>query len=211
MLRISEIFHSIQGEGPNSGKPVVFLRLAGCNLRCKWCDTPYALESKQGEEIGAADIVKEIKSFNTNHLVVTGGEPMIQQNDLKEVLKELSDYFVEIETNGVFESSIDEYINQYNCSPKLSASGNEESKLKLLPSDKTWYKFVIDDETDFFDSIAYMTEYDIPQDRAQMMPQGSTAEESRKNSLWLVEKCIEHGYNFCPRVHILLWDNERGK
>lgn len=211
MLNVAEVFHSIQGEGPGTGKPAVFLRLAGCNLRCTWCDTPHALSGKDGVKKSIKDVLDEIKQYECNHLVVTGGEPMIQQEGLKKVLSELDDFFVEIETNGGFESSIDEHIDQYNCSPKLKSSGNDEYELKILPNDKTWYKFVINEETDFFDSIDYMTKHDIPQDRALMMPQGSSAEECRRNSLWLVDKCIEHGYNFCPRLHIMLWDNERGK
>lgn len=210
MLSVSEIFHSIQGEGPQAGYPVVFLRTAGCNLRCTWCDTPYALELRQGERREIADIVKEIQSFDCPHLVITGGEPMIQQAALAEILKALPETFVEIETNGGFASQIDDYIDQYNCSPKLEGSGNKPYELKLLPNEKTWYKFVIDSDSDLEETLAYIDQYQLPHDRVRLMPQGETMEASREKSLWLIEKCKEHGFIFNPRLHVLLWGNTLG-
>lgn len=211
MLIVSEIFHSIQGEGPKAGHPAVFLRLAGCNLRCTWCDTPYALELRQGKQKEVNDIVNEINSYNCNHLVITGGEPMLQQEELREVLDQLVDYFVEIETNGSFASEIDEFINQYNCSPKLPSSGNKEYELKLLPNDKTWYKFVIDSDEDFIEARKYINKLNLPKNRIQLMPQGSTRKIVNKNSDWLIEKCRQEGYAFCPRLHIMLWNGKRGR
>ena len=86
-MLINEIFYSIQGEGRSAGKPAVFLRLSGCNLKCRWCDTKYAW--KKGEEMTTGQIIQKIKKYPCKHLVVTGGEPMLQQEGLEELLKKL--------------------------------------------------------------------------------------------------------------------------
>src|ERR1044072_5713610 len=91
-LRISEIFYSLQGEGKNIGTPVVFLRTALCNLKCTWCDTKYTWDwdnydyKKEVKELDLASICEFIFSFKVKHLVVTGGEPLLQQNRLAQVL-----------------------------------------------------------------------------------------------------------------------------
>lgn len=160
--------------------------------------------------MGTGEIIDEIKKFNCRHLVITGGEPMIQQDGLKEVLKELDGYFVEIETNGGFASNIDEYVHQYNCSPKLPGSGNKAYELKLFPNDKTWYKFVIDTDSDLQETLAYIETNQLPKERIRFMPQGQTPEESKEKSLWLIEKCKQHGIIFNPRLHVLIWGNTLG-
>ena len=106
-MKISEIFKSIQGEGINTGKDVVFLRTALCNLKCSWCDTKYTWDwdnydySKEVKELSINQVKDEIEQFNIKHLVITGGEPMMQADDLVELLSFLKpDYFVEVETIG---------------------------------------------------------------------------------------------------------------
>ncbi len=207
MLSVSEIFSSLQGEGPNRGKPVIFLRTAGCNLRCTWCDTPYALELRQGTRLSTEDVLEKIKQFDVKHIVLTGGEPMIQQKFLKPIFEQLPDYYVEVETNGGFSSEIDEYINQYNCSPKLTGSGNKTYELKLLPNEKTWYKFVIDSDDDLNETLDFIQEYKLPSKRIQLMAQGRTKKEQEEKMDWVEELSKEHGFFFTPRLHIL--DNYR--
>lgn len=203
MLSVSEIFESLQGEGPNRGKPVVFLRTAGCNLRCTWCDTPYALELRQGTRMTPEEVVEKIQSFDTKHIVLTGGEPMLQQHFLRPVFEQLPNHFIEVETNGGFASEIDEYIDQYNCSPKLLGSGNTSYELKLLPNEKTWYKFVIDTEEDFQETLAFIEQYHLPSERIQLMPQGKTKPEQEQHMLWIEKLSQEHAFSFTPRLHIL--------
>lgn len=210
MLYVSEIFHSIQGEGPHTGHPAIFLRTAGCNLRCTWCDTPYALELRQGTKMETLEVIERIKEFDCQHLVITGGEPLIQQKGLAEVLQQLKGYYVEVETNGGFESTIDEYIDQYNCSPKLPGSGNKPYPLKIYPGKKTWYKFVIDDEEDLKETLQFIVQYQIPKKRVRLMPQGETRSKSIEKSTWLIEQCKKYGYIFNPRLHVLIWNNKKG-
>src|SRR5437764_9179607 len=76
-VKISELFYSIQGEGKLAGVPSVFVRASGCNLRCVWCDTPYASWDPQGEDVGVEEIVRRVEAFGAKQVVVTGGEPMI--------------------------------------------------------------------------------------------------------------------------------------
>src|SRR5215204_1642191 len=76
-MKISEIFHSVQGEGKLTGVPSVFVRASGCNLRCVWCDTPYASWTPEGEDIPVEQIVRPVREFGAAYVVVTGGEPMI--------------------------------------------------------------------------------------------------------------------------------------
>jgi 7-carboxy-7-deazaguanine synthase len=118
MLLVNEIFYSIQGEGPDAGKPAVFLRLFGCNLCCMWCDTKQAwndqipishsalsswprgkFQIKSNFQIPISKILQQIKSYPSKHLVITGGEPLLQQNGLIPLVKALKSWHIEVETN----------------------------------------------------------------------------------------------------------------
>lgn len=97
MLKINEIFLSIQGEGISTGYPTIFVRLTGCNLNCSYCDTTYS--HSEGEDMSVEAIMEKIRGFHFKRVCLTGGEPLLQQ-ELKQLLKELEDYEVNIETNG---------------------------------------------------------------------------------------------------------------
>src|SRR6478752_7603525 len=98
-MRLSELFYSIQGEGKLVGMPSVFVRASGCNLRCTWCDTPYASWEPEGEEMEVGSIVEKVQEFGRRHVVLTGGEPMIMPDvvELCDRLKE-KDHHITIET-----------------------------------------------------------------------------------------------------------------
>jgi len=99
-LKISEIFYSIQGEGFNTGLPFIFIRLAGCSMRCEFCDTKYSWEKAKGKIMSVRDIIKKIKKYPCKNICITGGEPTEQ--DISELTKELKkrNYFILLETNG---------------------------------------------------------------------------------------------------------------
>lgn len=100
-MRVNEIFYSIDGEGITAGAPSVFIRLAGCNLKCSYCDTSYALSFSDGEEKTISEIIEEIKKYNCKNITLTGGEPLIHKDIDKLICKLVSsDYKVNIETNG---------------------------------------------------------------------------------------------------------------
>lgn len=215
-MRISEIFYSIQGEGSSVGIPMVFVRTAGCNLSCKFCDSSYASREK-GEEWSLDQIFKEIYKYPTKRVCITGGEPVMQEKGFKSLLNGLFDlgYFVEVETNGTIRpTSIYDNIMQWNVSPKLSNSGNDLkdsinkdrlATFNLLPG---IFKFVIGTEEDFQEAHQLICELDLQ--NVYLMPEGQKDEDVKKTSLWLIEKCKEHGYYFSPRLHIWLWGGKKG-
>ncbi len=202
-LLISEIFYSIQGEGPNVGKPAVFLRLAGCNLRCKWCDTKHALRASAKCEVPSAKILKEIKKYKCKHLVITGGEPTLQQDALIPLLERLKGYYIEIETNGSLKLRINKYLEQINCSPKLKNSGNKPYPLKIKPTNKkVAYKFVVAKKSDMKEVENYIKSSKIPTNKVWLMPEGVNKTVVQERSKWIIEICRKNGYNFSPRLQI---------
>src|SRR5215469_7026199 len=120
-MRISEIFYSIQGEGKLMGMPSVFVRASGCNLRCVWCDTPYASWEPEGEDHPVAEIVEKVATYPARHVVVTGGEPMIMPDvvELCDVLKSRG-YHITIETAATVFKEVK--VDLVSLSPKLSNS-----------------------------------------------------------------------------------------
>lgn len=209
-MRISEIFYSIQGEGTNTGAPAIFIRLAGCHLRCVWCDSKFTWDMKSGKEMSTAAIIKVINKYPCKHLVITGGEPLIQQSGIKELLLKLPEYYVEIETSGTIVSFISEFINQYNCSPKLKNSKNRPMSLQKFPEEKTWYKFVVDKKSDTKEIKEMMKKYSLPKEKIILMPQGITREEMTEKSPWIAEICKKENWHFSTRLHIEIWGNKRG-
>ena len=133
-MRIAEIFHSIQGEGLLAGVPSIFIRTSGCNLRCHWCDTPYASWKPEGPEMSIEEILKKISEWDCNHIVLTGGEPMIAPDlpELATVLKKQKKH-ITIETAGtILPNGIP--CDLASLSPKLSNS------TPSLERDPAWAK-----------------------------------------------------------------------
>ena len=153
-LNISEIFYSIQGEGTRAGLPCVFVRLQGCNLRCTWCDTPYALDIKQiEEEITFQKILQQIQFFNCNFIEFTGGEPLMQPKSI-ELMNYLSEnnYTVAIETSGSL--LIDKLNSQIIKILDIKCPGSNMSKFNKFENfkflnKKDEIKFVLNDQQDF--------------------------------------------------------------
>ncbi len=224
-MQVSEIFYSLQGEGINVGMPAVFLRLAGCNLRCDWCDSKFAQNLKSGKQMTTNEILKIIKKYSCKHLVITGGEPLLQQSALLELLKLMPDYYIELETNGSLEPFINTYVNQYNISPKLKNSKQQKSRspnppqegdfnphsfLPKFPAEKTYYKFVIDKKSDIKEVKKIITDNNIDRKKIFLMPQGVSQKELEKKSKWLAEICKKENLRFSPRLHINIWGNKKG-
>ncbi|CVK33072.1 radical SAM protein [Methanoculleus bourgensis] len=159
---VSEIFRSLQGEGKNQGRPCTFIRLAGCNLRCAWCDTPYAREG--GKEMSVAQILDLIWLQNGKHICITGGEPLLWAEEVLELLRkfDIHGYNVEIETNGTLDFREMQAYASICMDVKCPSSG-EKSNLALLrhitPRDSV--KFVVADENDLLYARAVMAHYEI--------------------------------------------------
>ncbi len=245
-LKLSELFCSVQGEGPHTGTPCVFVRLATCNLKCSWCDTKYTWDwdnydfNKEVREIGIECIREKILGFpNVSHIVITGGEPLLQQNKLIPLLKLIKQkkiggegegedkshyHHIEVETNGTVIplKEIVQLVDQWNVSPKTANSFNNDHGINLenlyrkslsiyRDLENSFFKFVIDKVDDFADIEHYIQKYDLPRERLILMPQATTKEKLLEKSAWINEYARKNDFTFSTRLHVLLWNNERGK
>ena len=226
-MKISEIFESIQGEGTNAGKSAIFLRTAECNLKCTWCDTKYTWDwknfdyAKEVKEISIEVIRRELEQFSNRHLVITGGEPLMQQDDLVEILTFLKPkFYVEIETNGTIlpNNALSILVDQWNVSPKTSNSGNplelcdvNESYTFFSKQKNCYFKYVIESESDLIEISTLIEKYGLKKDRVLLMTQASTKEEMnvREKTVFFMSKKTNLG--FSPRMHVIKWGNQRGK
>lgn len=239
-----EIFHTIQGEGKSIGKPSIFIRTSLCNLHCIWCDTdytwnwegtpfPHHFEQREGYskykkdewiiDLPVDEVVSLVKNIDCKNIVLTGGEPMMHQKDLIDLMQKLrnadQNYWFEVETNCTLAptATFDQLINQYNVSPKLMNSGNSQKlREKELPyrffagSSKAVFKFVIEEENDLKEVLDLIDKYNIEPDKVYLMPQGTSKDQLITKQQWLIEICKTHGFNFSDRLHIHIYGEKRG-
>lgn len=236
-LKVSEIFYSLQGEGPTIGKPSFFLRLTGCNLFCQgdWvCDTIEVW--KKGKKMSFESINYEMVNLyygrdpfaNKNiSLVVTGGEPMLQQDRVYEYFEYLStiamfDY--EIETNGTITPNENlQRLSRFqgvrwNCSPKLPSTGepaekriNKDALYFLSMQPLSCFKFVIatpDDIAAIMDEYRHLIKH--YKEKIYLMPAADSREQLIENSTWVAEVCKNLGVNFSNRLQLQVWDKATG-
>jgi 7-carboxy-7-deazaguanine synthase len=217
---ISEIFYSLQGEGCLAGMPSIFIRIAGCPLRCKFCDTAYAGDAKAGKKLSINQILAQIKKYPTKYIVITGGEPLICPN-LSLLCKALKNYHTTIETAGI------KFVPGLKCdlmsiSPKLSNAYLKKSDKdiylkidelqKLIKNYDYQLKFVIENEKDVKEVQQILKKLkNIDQSKVMLMPQAKNPAEYLKRSFLVSRLCKKHGFVFSPRLHIMLWGNTRGK
>lgn len=217
-LRVSEVFYSIQGEGASCGRATAFIRLGGCTLGCQWCDTKYAWHG--GETWDVERLVAAVAAFPARRVVVTGGEPFEQEiAGLLRALREAG-LTIEIETAGF--ASLDQVrcatlAHQLNVSPKLANSGVPYARRMNLPvlrflcaTGMAYLKCVVEQPEDVTEVTELVATLAFPPERVFLMPQAVAAAELLQKSLWVVEACKRHGYNYSPRLHILLWGAKRG-
>jgi 7-carboxy-7-deazaguanine synthase len=228
-MRIAEIFHSIQGEGLLAGVPSVFVRTSGCNLRCHWCDTPYASWKPEGPEMSVAEILRKVSDWNCRHVVLTGGEPIIAPElpELTAALRKAGKH-ITIETAATV-SPAGIACDLASLSPKLSNStppperdpawAKKHESTRLQPSIiADWIKnyefqlkFVVSAEKDLAEIKNLLSHLPpVPLDRVLLMPEGTDAKTLASRSPWLVEICKREGLRFCPRLHIELFGHARG-
>lgn len=161
-MNIIEIFSSLSGEGLRQGIPTTFIRCAGCNLRCAWCDTPESHGA--GTRMSIDEIVSAVSVGMPSYIIVTGGEPLLQENELKELLTSLRDagYRIEIETNGTLcFTGVQEYAT-ISMDIKCPSSGEESDPALLAdlrPEDSV--KFVVMDRTDCLYAQEVIESHDI--------------------------------------------------
>ncbi len=204
---VNEIFLSIQGEGKDIGKPTVFVRLTGCNLRCTWCDTGYAFY--EGKDMSIREIMKEVEKYGIGRVCITGGEPLLQKEslDLTDRLIE-EGYEVSIETNGALPI---EGINKkavISMDWKTPSSGETEKmrkeNLKYL-EEKDQLKFVIADEEDYEYALSFLRKHDARCETI-FQPLGGL------NIKWLAERVLEDKMDVMvlPQLHKIIWGEKKG-
>jgi len=229
-----EIFATVQGEGSSIGVPSVFVRLAECNLRCTWCDTKYTWDwanydkKTETNELPVDEVVTRVLAEagpEVRTLVITGGEPLLQQDELAgfaERMKDEHGFRIEIETNGTITPRPDlaTHVDQWNVSPKLASSGNGE-RARHRPATLQWFatqpnahlKLVIsrDEEADLQEVNDLVTALSWPKPRVLLMPEGTDAATIATHSRSLANSSRKYGYRLGTRLHVFLWGSERGR
>jgi 7-carboxy-7-deazaguanine synthase len=228
-MRIAEIFHSIQGEGLLAGVPSIFIRTSGCNLRCHWCDTPYASWKPEGPEISIEEILKKLTQWNCDHVVLTGGEPMIAPDlhELATALKKQKKH-ITIETAGTILpngipcdlASISPKLSNSTPSPERDPAWAKKHEASRLQPEviSEWIrkypfqlKFVVSSENDLAEIKDLLSRLPpVPLHQILLMPEGIDVKTLATRSPWLVDICKREGFRFCPRLQIELFGHTRG-
>ncbi len=229
MLRVAEIFRSLQGEGLHAGTMSLFLRTTGCNLRCWFCDTPYTSWEPEGQQHAWKDVLNELLADDCEHVVITGGEPLLQPN-IVALTHELraAKRIVTIETAGTVYRPV--AADLMSISPKLSNSQpsversarwakrhaarsvNRPVLHQFLAEYPSQLKFVIDQPADFVELEEFLeAPPPLPRDAVWVMPQARTATEIDEKAVWLEPAAAAHGFRYSSRLHIEMFGNIRGR
>lgn len=230
-MLISEIFYSLQGEGELTGVPSVFVRTSGCNLRCAWCDTPYASWNPTGDQKTVAEIVAEVESHpSARHVVLTGGEPMIAK-DIRTLAAEVkkTGRHITIETaatvapEGIacdLASLSPKLLNSSPDAEKHGAWRKKHDATRWQPEAvREWidrypyqFKFVVSrpEDVEELEHMLAALKREIPRHKVLLMPEGTSLEKMRGRAGWLGELCKARGYRYAHRLHIELYGNKRG-
>lgn len=226
LLRIAEIYPSLQGEGLLTGTPSIFVRTSGCNLRCWFCDTPFASWHPEGPHLTVAAVFQAAMQFEPSHLVITGGEPMIFPGliELTRLFRQAGKH-ITIETAGTIDLELD--CDLISISPKLAnsapaaASGSWVAShhhrrerlgvvLELMKRHAYQLKFVVDNPSDAEEVLGYLEKLrDFDGQRVLLMPQGTNQTSLEKQAEWLIPWCRDHDLRYCPRAHIQWFGNKR--
>jgi len=238
-LRIAEIFTSIQGEGIWAGVPSTFVRVSGCNLRCHWCDTPYASFNPEGPTLDGGEILDQVAQAGIAHVVLTGGEPMLF-DPIEELARGLKSkgHTITIETAGTVFRDLP--CDLMSISPKLANSTPTEKQAPgwlarheatrldrtplraLIERYDCQLKFVVSPDLSSESSeAAFQNEVKeiegllaelppVPPDRVLLMPEGTDADTLVRRERKLIPVCQARGWRLCPRLHIQWFGNTRG-
>ncbi len=227
-MRIAELYESTQGEGQLTGTDSVFVRTSGCNLRCWFCDTPHTSWQPEGEDLSVEEILGRILQFDTRHVVLTGGEPMLfaELIPLSEALH-AAERHITVETAGTLYLPV--RCDLMSISPKLAnstpspadaprwAERHERTRHapqvieRLVAEYPYQLKFVVDQPQDCAAIDAYLAQFpQVKRAQVMLMPQGTDPRELTEKSGWLETYCQEHGLTFCPRKQIEWFGMVRG-
>lgn len=223
---VAETFSSLQGEGMLAGTPSFFIRSAGCNLRCRWCDTPYTSWLPEGARRGIDEIVAETVASGLRHVVVTGGEPLLQREigDLTAALRRRGCH-VTVETAATVAPGFE--CDLLSASPKTANSdplhGPWRQRHRRVRADfeplrqlvarfpEHQLKFVVEDSDDIEQIMAVVAAAGVTApERVLLMAQGRTSAEVDARAPQVAALCLEHGFRYTPRLHLSLFGGGRG-
>lgn len=227
-LNVNEIFGpTVQGEGKHTGQYVGFLRLAGCNLACSWCDTPYSWDwsrydkKAESHKWTMTELAEALDNLVADTIIVTGGEPMLQQRGLVELKKMAPHLTFEIETNGTIAPLPEtiKAVNLFTVSPKLAHAGDSAAdriKLealsiyaRLAEINKVQFKFVVSKTDDLIEVQNIRRAAGINRRDVWIMPEGADKETQLATLSDIADEVINYGFNLSPRLHVLAWGSKR--
>jgi 7-carboxy-7-deazaguanine synthase len=215
--RISEVFLSLQGEGPSAGTPAHFLRLQGCDVGCHWCDTKYSWDPSSGSDAPLEELWRRTAALGeASLLVVTGGEPL-QHEALAPLLESALERWprVEVETSGIAPPPLSRARLHWNVSPKLPSatprSGETWAHAEAWVAEpNATFKIVVGDDPDLADAELLIAAHRLPRERVMLMPEGLTDAALRARAAALAEACRRLGVRLSPRLHVWIWGARRG-
>ena len=229
-LVVSEIFGpTLQGEGPTAGTRCGFVRLGRCNLDCVWCDTPYTWDwtrfdpAVELRRVPVPDVLTTIEAMGVDRVVVTGGEPLLQQRALAVLVARGRErgWRFEIETNGTITPSPDlaRDVDCFNVSPKLANSGIDHARrvhaevlaafADLARAGHAAFKFVVTSPAELAEIETLVREHGLT--NVWVMPEGTSPEQILAGLRVLGDDVVRCGWQLTPRLHILLWGDQRGR
>ncbi|MEC3978916.1 7-carboxy-7-deazaguanine synthase QueE [Amycolatopsis sp. H20-H5] len=228
-LLVAERFGpTVQGEGPSTGRRAVFIRLMNCNLTCKDCDTPYTWDGSRFDLRAEVTVtpIEDLLAWATvqpvDLVVITGGEPLMQQRRLIPLARGLVEagLQVEVETNGTITPTADllAWVTRFNVSPKLSSFGAGMPRAKRIKagvlnhfavSGRAVFKFVVTSPADLVDISDLVADHHL--DPVYVMPEGRTAAEVVQRLADIADPAIARGFHLSTRLHVLTWGDQRGR
>ncbi len=234
-MRVNEVYPrvTVQGEGPHVGRVCTFVRLYGCNLHCRWCDTPYTwdVDGRNGVAYPRAEnvtdwtvdaVVEHVVGLNVPLVIVSGGEPLLQATELVQLAAALRDVGVEthVETNGTRPPPAPvagDPISHYSVSPKLPSAEAGRNAL-LVDVMAMWaqhpraiFKIVCSDPDEVRQACALFDLCQVRPEARWIMPEGRSQDDVESSLGRIVDAVIEHRANLSTRLHVLLWGTERGR
>lgn len=226
---VNEIFGpTFQGEGPSLGRRCAFLRVSACNLACSWCDTPYTWDwtgqngtkyspKTESHKMEVSDIIHKLLPMGVDTLVISGGEPLLQQERLVELAEALFDWDIQIETAGTIAPSFDlqQYVSLFNVSPKLAHSRNPLEKRyqpkaleALQKTEKVAWKFVAQRPSDLEEVDQLVQKHGL--NPVYIMPEGRDPATISEHIKDLADAVLLRGWNMTTRLHVQIWGDKRG-